>query len=57
MSSSMVPMSRPGLGGMGISGGYSGAIAMANNGLNPHQNQVKNDDKRMIHWSKILILF
>lgn len=41
MSSSMVPMSRPGLGGMGMSGGYSGASAMANNGLNPSQNQVK----------------
>lgn len=41
MSSSMVPMSRPGLGGMGMSGGYSGANAMANNGLNPNQNQVK----------------
>ncbi|XP_060778140.1 replication protein A 32 kDa subunit isoform X2 [Neoarius graeffei] len=40
MSSSMVPMSRPGLGGMGMSGGYSGASAMANNGLNPSQNQV-----------------
>lgn len=37
----MVPMSRPGQGGVGVSGGYSGANAMANNGLNPNQNQVK----------------
>lgn len=41
MNSSMVPMSHPGQGGMGRSGGYSGANAMANNGLNPNQNQVK----------------
>ncbi|XP_026782468.2 replication protein A 32 kDa subunit [Pangasianodon hypophthalmus] len=40
MNSSMVPMTRPGLGGMGMSGGYSGANSMANNGLNPNQNQV-----------------
>ncbi|XP_017330758.1 replication protein A 32 kDa subunit [Ictalurus punctatus] len=40
MNSSMVPMSRPGQGGVGVSGGYSGANAMANNGLNPNQNQV-----------------
>ncbi|KAF4088049.1 hypothetical protein AMELA_G00078360 [Ameiurus melas] len=40
MNSSMVPMSRPGQGGMGASGGYSGANTMANNGLNPSQNQV-----------------
>ncbi|MCI4374366.1 hypothetical protein PGIGA_G00005430 [Pangasianodon gigas] len=40
MNSSMVPMTRPGLGGMGMSSGYSGANSMANNGLNPNQNQV-----------------
>ncbi|KAM9488060.1 replication protein A 32 kDa subunit [Clarias gariepinus] len=40
VSSSMVPMSRSGPGGTGMSGGYSGANAMANNGLNPNQNQV-----------------
>lgn len=39
MSSSM--MSQPGLSGVGMSGGYSGANVMANNGLNPNQNQVK----------------
>lgn len=41
MNSSMVPMSRPGVEGTGVSGGYSGANNMANNGLNPNQNQVK----------------
>ncbi|KAK2854761.1 hypothetical protein Q7C36_006630 [Tachysurus vachellii] len=40
MNSSTMPMSRPGLGGMGMSGSYSGASSMANNGLNPNQNQV-----------------
>ncbi|KAL6488730.1 hypothetical protein MHYP_G00024710 [Metynnis hypsauchen] len=43
MNSSIMPMSRPGMGGMGsmgMTGGYSGANAMANNGLSPNQNQV-----------------
>ncbi|TSK34906.1 Replication protein A 32 kDa subunit [Bagarius yarrelli] len=40
MNSSMVPTPRSGMGGMGISGSYSGASSMANNGLNPNQNQV-----------------
>lgn len=42
MNSSTMPISRPGLGGMGMSGSYSGASSMANNGLNPNQNQVKS---------------
>jgi len=38
MSSSMTPMSRPGMESMG--GGYAGAKDMANNGLSASQNQV-----------------
>ncbi|XP_062848243.1 replication protein A 32 kDa subunit [Trichomycterus rosablanca] len=40
MNSSMASVSRTGMGSMDTSGGYSGASAMANNGLNPNQNQV-----------------
>uniref|UniRef100_A0AAR2IPT0 Replication protein A C-terminal domain-containing protein n=1 Tax=Pygocentrus nattereri TaxID=42514 RepID=A0AAR2IPT0_PYGNA len=40
MNSSIMPMSRPGMGSMGMTGGYSGANAMVNNGLSPNQNQV-----------------
>ncbi|XP_008275611.1 replication protein A 32 kDa subunit [Stegastes partitus] len=41
MSSSIVPMSRPAMGGQGgMGGGYAGGNDMANNGLNPNQNQV-----------------
>uniref|UniRef100_A0A4W4H674 Replication factor A protein 2 n=1 Tax=Electrophorus electricus TaxID=8005 RepID=A0A4W4H674_ELEEL len=40
INSSIVPISRPGMSGMGMSGSYSGASAMANNGLSPNQNQV-----------------
>lgn len=38
MNASMMPMSRPGVGGMG--GGYSGANDMSSNGLSATQNQV-----------------
>ncbi|KAM6968025.1 replication protein A 32 kDa subunit [Aplochiton taeniatus] len=38
MNSSIMPMSRPAMGGSG--GGYSGANDMSGNGLNPSQNQV-----------------
>ncbi|XP_028280751.1 replication protein A 32 kDa subunit [Parambassis ranga] len=38
MSSSVTPMSRPAIGGMG--GSYAGANDMMNNGLNANQNQV-----------------
>ncbi|XP_076827922.1 replication protein A 32 kDa subunit [Brachyhypopomus gauderio] len=40
LNSSMGPVSRPGMSGMGMSGSYSGAAALANNGLSPNQNQV-----------------
>uniref|UniRef100_A0A8B9JGY2 Replication protein A2 n=1 Tax=Astyanax mexicanus TaxID=7994 RepID=A0A8B9JGY2_ASTMX len=43
MNSNATPISRPGMGGMssaGMTGGYSGANAMANNGLSANQNQV-----------------
>uniref|UniRef100_A0A8C7PP17 Replication protein A C-terminal domain-containing protein n=1 Tax=Oncorhynchus mykiss TaxID=8022 RepID=A0A8C7PP17_ONCMY len=39
MNTSMVPMSRPGMGG-NTGGGYSGANDMSTNGLSPSQNQV-----------------
>ncbi|XP_071373273.1 replication protein A 32 kDa subunit [Centroberyx affinis] len=38
MNTSIMPMSRPGMGNMG--GGYSGANDMTTNGLSPNQNQV-----------------
>lgn len=43
VNSNATPISRPGMGGMssaGMTGGYSGANAMANNGLSANQNQV-----------------
>ncbi|KAM9510987.1 replication protein A 32 kDa subunit [Salvelinus alpinus] len=39
MNTSMVPLSRPGMGG-NMGGGYSGANDMSANGLSPSQNQV-----------------
>ena len=39
MNTSMIPMSKPGMGGMG--GSYSGASDMSANGLSPSQNQVR----------------
>ncbi|XP_067093714.1 replication protein A 32 kDa subunit [Osmerus mordax] len=38
MNTSMIPISKPGMGGVG--GGYSGASDMSANGLSPSQNQV-----------------
>ncbi|XP_042281245.1 replication protein A 32 kDa subunit [Thunnus albacares] len=41
MSSSVTPMSRPGMGSIGgMGGGYAGANDMTNNGLSANQNQV-----------------
>ncbi|KAI4894355.1 hypothetical protein NFI96_032789 [Prochilodus magdalenae] len=40
MNSSIMPISRSGMGSTGVTGGYSGSNAMANNGLSPNQNQV-----------------
>lgn len=42
MSSSVTPMSRPGMGSIGgMGGGYAGANDMTNNGLSANQNQVR----------------
>ncbi|XP_066540091.1 replication protein A 32 kDa subunit [Hoplias malabaricus] len=40
MNSSIMQISRPGMGGMALTGGYSGAVSSVNNGLSPNQNQV-----------------